>query len=89
MLTLWTSEKCFNWCLMQLFFFSPNGVNKAESEGSLNVSCGSMQGRQAVKTDPASNLRSTDLWELFILQIFSSNQMTQLPKGLYFELESL
>lgn len=65
MLTLWTSEKCFNWCLMQLFFFSPNGVNKAESEGSLNVSCGSMQGRQAVKTDPASNQCSTDrsvLW---------------------------
>lgn len=40
MLALLTSEKCFNWCLIQLFL-----VHKAESEGSLNISCGSLGGR--------------------------------------------
>lgn len=34
MLSLLTSEKCFHWCMMWLFFFSPNGLNKADSEGS-------------------------------------------------------
>lgn len=84
MLTLWTSEKCFNWCLMQLFFFSPNGVNKAESEGVPKRKLWVDAGPASCENWPC--IQSAQYWSLGAIYtpnfLFKSDDTT--PKGLIF-----